>query len=108
VISMDYSLLGLGPATSLVTNVMIDKWGSKVRVSCLYDPVGLRRPYRLFFEYCYDIKWEVIQQEDVEDSEADLLGFSISGEGHEYVTVIHTDIFELTILHGNFVVDKDW
>jgi hypothetical protein len=108
VISTDYELLGLGPATSLVTSVAVDKWGSEVLISCLYDPLGSRRPYQLLFEDCHDVRWEVIRPEDVKDLEANLIGFSIDLQGHRHAAVIHTDIFELTILYGNFAVRKDW
>jgi len=105
---MDYELLGLGPATSLVTSVAVDKWGSELLISCIYDPLGLRRPYQLFFADCHDIRWEVIRPEDVKDSEADLVGFSIGLDAHRSFAIVHTDIFELRILYGNFSVQKAW
>src|SRR5947209_4058975 len=75
---MDYTLLELGPATSLVTNMLVTKWGSDILVSCIYDPLGSRRPYQLLFNDCREVRWEVIHPEGVEDAEADLIGFSIS------------------------------
>jgi hypothetical protein len=79
---MDYTQLELGPATSLVTNVLVTKWGSDVLVSCIYDPLGSRRPYQLLFNDCREVRWEVIDPEDVEDNEADLIGFSMGAAGH--------------------------
>ena len=105
---MDYTLLELGPATSLVTNVLVTKWGSDVLVSCTYDPLGSRRPYQLFFNDCREVRWEVIHPEDVEDAEADLIGFSMGAAGHQGAALIHTDLFELSVLYGSLTVEKDW
>ena len=105
---MDYTLLELGPATSLVTNVLVTKWGSDILVSCIYDPLGSRRPYQLLFKDCREVRWEVIQPEEVEDAEADLIGFSMGAAGHQDAAVIDTDLFELSVLYGSLTVEKDW
>ncbi|WP_375498439.1 hypothetical protein [uncultured Nostoc sp.] len=46
--------------------------------------------------------------EEVHESEADLIGFSIGAESHKKATVITTDIFELSIIYGSFVLQKNW
>lgn len=105
---MDYALLALGKATSLVTNVLVTKWGSDVVVSCLYDPLGSSKPYQLIFKDCHEVRWQVVEPGDVQDSTADLIGFSIGAESHREAAVLTTDIFELSIIYGSFVLQKNW
>src|SRR2546423_2260192 len=105
---MDYTLLELGPATSLVTNVLVTKWGSDILVSCIYDPLGSRRPYQLLFNDCREVRWEVIHPEDVEDVEADLIGFSMGAAGPQGAALSQTDLFVLRVLYGSLTVEKDW
>jgi len=104
---MDYALLKVGDAASIVTQVEITKWGGKVVVSCLYDPLESCRPYRLIFEDCHEITMRVINPESRQDATADLIGFSIGEECHHTPAVITTDIFEISILYGSFLVQKD-
>ncbi len=106
---MNYDVLReLGPATSFVTDVLVTKWGSEVVVLCLYDPFGVRRPYQLLFRGCTDVQWEVTHPEDVTDSEADIIGFSIGVEDNRNLAVLHTDVFELLITYGSFTVRRNW
>ncbi|MBF2005504.1 MAG: hypothetical protein IGS49_08560 [Chlorogloeopsis fritschii C42_A2020_084] len=105
---MDYALLALGEATSLVTDVMFTKWGSEVVISCLYNPQESSKPYKLIFKDCNEVRWQVIDAEDVQESTADLIGFSIGAESHKKPAVITTDIFEISIIYGSFVLQKNW
>ena len=45
--------------------------------------------------------------EEVHELEADLIGFSIGAEFHKKAAVITTDIFELSIIYGSFVLQKN-
>jgi hypothetical protein len=105
---MDDALLELGPATSLVTDVSVTKWGSEVLVLCLYDPLGSRQPYQLVFKDCREVRWEIFDLNDVQESEADLIGFSGGADCHRDHAVITTDIFEVFITYGRFIVQRDW
>src|ERR687886_623615 len=87
----DYNLLNLGGLTSLVKNVNVSLWGNQILFEFIYDPTGDRLPYSIVFHDCRDISWEVLHPEDVKDPEADL---------------IHTDIFEISILYGSFSIHK--
>ncbi len=103
---MDYALLDLGKAASLVTNVLATKWGSSVVVSCLYDPLGSSQPYELIFRDCREVRWQVIELEDVQESTADLIGFSIGAGAYQEAAVLTTDVFELSIIYSSFVLQK--
>ncbi len=105
---MDYALLTLGKSASLITNVLVTKWGSEVVVSCLYEPLGASRSYQLIFKDCHEVRWQVIEPGAVQDSTADLIGFSIGTGSHREAAVFTTDTFELSIIYGSFVLQKDW
>ena len=105
---MDYAQLNLGKATSLVTNVLVTKWGTDVTVLCLYNPLVSSQPYELIFRDCHKLRWEVITSEDMQEPTADLIGFSIGAESHQEAAVITTDMFELSILYGSFILQKNW
>ncbi len=103
----NYQFLDVGPCTSLVTDVLITKWGSEILVSCLYDPLGATKPYQVLFTDCMALRWEVHSPEYVRDSEADVIGFELISEARDHA-LIHTDIFELAIWYGSYKVLKKW
>ena len=101
----DYHLLGLGGLTSLITNVTVSNWGNTVLIQCLYN--GLEKvPYALEFKDCRDIRWTVHDEEEVGEAEADIFGITLGEGGHRKPAVIHTDIFEISILYGSFRIQK--
>ena len=102
----DYNLLNVGGLTSLVTNVNVSLWGNKVVLECIYDPTGDRSPYSLVFQDCRLITWEVHDEEEIQEPEADLIGFHLGEDAHRKAALIHTDIFEISILYGSFSVNK--
>ena len=102
----DYNLLNLGGLTSLVTNINVSLWGNQIIFECIYDPTGDRSPYSIVFHDCRDISWEVFHPEDVKDPEADLIGFHLGEDAHRKAALIHTDIFEISILYGRFSINK--
>ena len=103
----DLKPLGLGNFTSLVTNVQVSLWGNDFLLECLYDPID-RRPYKLAFQDCREIRWDIRSPEDVQDSEIDLIDIQLGEDNHRKHAVIYTDIFELLILYGSFRVEKEW
>ena len=102
----DYELLNLGGLTSLITNINVSLWGNQIVFECIYDPTGHRSPYSIVFQDCRDISWEVFHPEDVKDPEADLIGFHLGEDAHRTAALIHTDIFEISILYGSFSIQK--
>jgi hypothetical protein len=102
----DYYLLGLGGMISLVTNIQVSSWGAELLLECVYDPRGERLPYQLIFKDCQYIRWDVQDSELVNDLEADLIGIHLGEGSHRQPAVIHTDIFEISILYGSWSVHK--
>lgn len=101
----DYHLLGLGGLTSLITNVTLSNWGNTVLIQCLYN--GLEKvPYALEFKDCRDIRWTVHDDDEVGEAEADIFGITLGEGGHRKPAVIHTDIFEISILYGSFRMQR--
>ena len=105
---MDYTLLALGEATSLVTDVICTKWGSEVVILCLYNPQESSKPYKLIFTDCNEVRWQVIDPGNMQESTAEIIGISIGVESHKKPAVITTDIFEIFIIYGSFVLQKNW
>ena len=102
----DYELLNLGGLTSLIANVNVSLWGNEILFECIYDPTGDRLPYSIVFHDCRDISWEVFHPEDVKDPEADLIGIHLGEDAQRTAALIHTDIFEISILYGRFSIHK--
>ncbi len=102
----DYKLLNLGGLTSLVTNIKVSLWGNELLLECIYDPTGDRSPYSLVFQDCREIRWEVHDEEEIKEPEADLIGFHLGEDAHRTAALIHTDIFEISILYGSFSIHK--
>lgn len=101
----DYHLLGLGNLTSLVTGVQVRRWGGEVTFRCLYDPSS-RQPYLLIFTDCREIDWNVHEASATEQSEADLIGILLGKDKHRQAAVITTNIFEVSVLYGQFEIRK--
>ena len=92
--------------SSLVTNVKVTLWGNEVVLECLYDPTGDRLPYILKFKDCQEIRWEIHDPEEVREPFAELIGFHL-GEGDRGKTaLIHTDIFEISLLYSTFNLER--
>ncbi|OCQ97500.1 hypothetical protein BCD67_24620 [Oscillatoriales cyanobacterium USR001] len=104
--SDDYKKLNLGGLTSLVTNVKMSCWGNELFFECVYDPTGDRLSYTLVFHDCHNIIWNVYHPEDSKELEADLIGIHLGEHEHQRPAIIHTDIFEISILYGSFSVEK--
>jgi hypothetical protein len=102
----DYTKLGLGTQTSLITNLVIQAWGTEVKLECVYDPKGQRLPYSITFYGCQNIHWEVHDPELADDIEADLIGISLGSNLNQEPAVIYTDIFELSVSYRDFSLEK--
>ena len=77
------------------------------RPLCGYKRIREKLAFVLVFQDCHDIRLSVHDSEEVHELEADLIGFSIGAESHKKAAVITTDIFELSIIYGSFVLQKN-
>ncbi|MEG4286505.1 hypothetical protein QUB68_25575 [Microcoleus sp. A006_D1] len=50
--------------------------------------------------------WEVHDEEEVKEPEADFIGIHLGEDAHRKAALIHTDIFEVSILYGSFSIHK--
>jgi hypothetical protein len=101
----DYYLLDLGGLTSLIKAVKVSLWGSEITFQCLYNPEK-PIPYQMIFKDCQDIRWDVYDSELVNELQADLFGISLGEDHHRKPALITTDIFEISILYGQFILQK--
>lgn len=101
----DYHLLGLGGLTSLITNIKVSLWGNEVLFECLYNPEA-PSPYVMVFKDCREMRWDVHDPEEVQDTFADLIGFHLGEDNHREPALIYTDIFEISLLYGSFTIHK--
>lgn len=49
---------------------------------------------------------EVHDEEEVKEPEADLIGIHLGEDAHRKAVLIHTNIFEISILYGSFSIHK--
>ncbi|MGK7926923.1 MAG: hypothetical protein AB4290_17055 [Spirulina sp.] len=82
------------------------EWGKCLQVDCLYDPHGDRIPYRLIFQNCEEVRWQIHSPENSGDLAADLIDFQLGKEGQQKPALIYTDIFELSILYGQLEIEE--
>ena len=102
----DYALLGIGKATSLIEHVHIDEGNGVVVLSCLYDPQGVKIPYKLLFKGCRVLSWETYPLPGEQILPADLMGISLGADKQRKPAVITTDTFELSFLYDNFILER--
>ncbi|MEC4896182.1 MAG: hypothetical protein SAL07_25380 [Oscillatoria sp. PMC 1051.18] len=103
----DFSLLGFGDFTSLITKIDINFWGTQVAINCVYDP-DVQLPYQFVFSKCRKIEWTLLFPEGANDIEADIIDFQLGKKLHKQPAFFHTDIFDLIILYGSFELKKNW
>ncbi len=95
-----------GDFLSIVTSVQLKLWGSELLLECLDDPVD-RRPYVLIFKDCREIHWNIYGEDaDLHDSETDLIGILLGEDKHRKPATITTGAFELSVLYGDFEIQK--
>lgn len=104
--SDDYNLLNLGGLTSLITNVRLSLWGNEVVLECLYDPTGDRLPYTLNFKDCQEIRSRIHDPEEVHEPCAELIGIHLGEGDRQKTALIHTDIFEISLLYSTFNMER--
>ena len=97
---MDYQVLGLGDAASVVTAVTVDTDDQSLLLSCLYNPQHSPLPYTLWFRQCENIAWDTFGDvPDLQHLEAELVGLSLRTHEAQKLAVITTDVFELSFGH---------
>ena len=100
---MDYQVLGLGEAASVVTAVAVDKDEHTIIVSCLYDPQDTQMRYTVCFKQCEHIAWQTCEPYlDLQRLEAELIGISLGTGGAQQQAVLTTDVFELSFVYESF------
>ncbi len=105
---MDYKILDIGPATSLITNIDLEQWGSKLIISLIYDPLGSSKPYQIVFYDCRKIEWQVIRPDNVEENTLELIGIIVGKGEYQSPSVITTDLLEIIVHYKELVVAKSW
>lgn len=99
---MEYHLLNLGLASSVVRSVLIARWGTQVRVECIYDPLEEQKEYQLLFNDCSRVVMDVLPGTDYGEEVADLLGIVLGEPGGSRPAILTTDLFEMHITYGHF------
>ena len=102
-----YELMGIPALGILLTGVEILSWGRELVLECLYAPLDHSKPFKIVFEGCEEIHWEVYG-EDSADTTADVIGIDIGADRYAEPAVINTDIFEVTVLYNELTILKDW
>ncbi len=102
---MDYAQLRLGDATSVVTAIDVSDWGAQLILSCLYDPQGTSKPYKLIFLGCTEVRLSMQDHQRSKDTSADLIGFSIGEDTQRKPAVITTDVFEASVTYETFRIE---
>ena len=100
---MDYQVLGLGVAASVVIAVTVDKDQHTIMNSCLYDPQDTQMPYTLCFTQCEHIAWQTVKAfPDLQQLDAELIDILLGPRGAQQLAVLATDVFELSFVYGSF------
>lgn len=97
----------LGSFISLITNISLSSWGNKLTFECVYDPID-RKPYKMIFTGCTNIKWDIHSPEDVDNTEADLIDIQLKPNQESKEATFRTDIFEITFLYQSLEIEKTW
>jgi hypothetical protein len=100
-----YQLLGVPPLDLYVEEVYLSLSSRKVLFGCIYDVVEQRRPFQLVFQGCREIKWEVYQDIDSEESCTWLVGILLGMPDYQKPAIITTDHFEIHLLYERWKLE---
>jgi hypothetical protein len=103
---MDYAKLELGHAISIITAIDLSDWGTEVTLSCLYDPRGTSKPYKLIFQRCTEVRFSILDSQASKGSTAELIGFSAGEDAKRRPAIVTTDIFEASITYDALRIVK--
>jgi hypothetical protein len=90
---------------SVVTDIRISRWGSKVEVECLDDPIT-KQVYVLAFKNCTEVRLFAHDLDNVSDAFDNLSGIVVGKEKHQEPAIITGFIFELWVLYESFEIRK--
>ena len=88
---------------SLITDVQLRKWGKELVIEGLNDPLN-RGQIQLVFKNCHEIRWSLLTDEAEPDTEADVIGLSLSKAEDGEFAILTTDLFELSVLYQSLEV----
>jgi hypothetical protein len=91
-----YQLLGVPPAGLLITDARVTLWGKELSLDCVYNPDEPKH-FRLTFQSCQEIHWQIFDQDVHGADEVDVIGIHIGQEAYRESATIHTDIFEINV-----------
>ncbi|MEL6525104.1 MAG: hypothetical protein AAFQ07_05275 [Chloroflexota bacterium] len=104
-----HRVLGLDPGHIVVTDILVDAWGSEVVFDCIYEYPPRKLGFRLIFSDCRSIEWFVqhtgARARDMSVSQ--LITHDLGAGRHERTARMATVMAELIISYGNLKVERD-
>ena len=82
-------------------------WGKDVVFECVYEPGGPSKPvpFLLTLKDCREMRWRVYAHADGSPT-ASIVNISLGTGQHRKPANILTDYFGLTVLYGEYVIEK--
>jgi hypothetical protein len=96
-----FELLGTDPGKISIYRINVNTWGADVVIECQYEE---GRTFQLLFEECKSIQWDMYATPDAQDKTADIVGILLGAGNYQASAIIYTDLFELSILYGDFAL----
>ena len=103
----DLKQYNLESFVSLITNIHLSSWGNKLTFECVYDP-AIRKPYKMIFTGCTNIKWTIYAFDKIDDTEADIIDIQLIQDTQPRQAIFCTDIFELSFVYESLEIEKNW
>lgn len=106
--------LELHPYGALTIDALhIRQWGQQITLTCTYDPGEPGKPaqFDLIFNDCRDLRWRVYSHNlgtTQGDSPAPtpVVNLTLGTGGHRKPANILTDSFGLSVLYGEYIVER--
>lgn len=95
---MNASIFDVEKNISLVVSFSLNNWGKELVFDCLSDP-EFRKPCKLLFTNCRQLKWEFYDFPETENEEADIIGFAQGKQKYMEPAILTTDFFEVFIFY---------
>ncbi len=105
-----YDRLKLPHGHLTVTNITLEKWGSRLLVDCVHHYPPHTREFRLVFINCRGLNWYVQKSGDeIEDNQpAQLLTHDLGQPGHQHTARLATTLAEVIVSYEKLEIEKAW
>ncbi|MCQ3929444.1 MAG: hypothetical protein DPW16_03215 [Chloroflexi bacterium] len=101
-----FRLMGVPPRGILIETIHLVLFGKTLVLDCLYDPEAPKR-FKIRFEDCTKINWELYNELDERDKALDVVDIVFKQDQNSQWAEIVSEVV-IDVWHKSVHIEKDW